>query len=686
MSEQRPAWIYLGLLGLSLGAWCLHDLLRLLPAAGLLGIILLAYLRPAWVARPALGVIILLILISFSFGYFVLFAGQHNLVQVSIYSFQLIQACCFSLLLLIAVQWFSWQSKSFDWLLFSLGLLLILSGISWQSLQFKGVYCLLALGFIALTLSQRIRPGRPVASGESKAFKQYYQRLAIILVMFISLSLGSMHLMEYADQHFSDMITRFLLGQDQDWSGFSGHTYLQGGQEIQLSEQIAFTLKASRPSEYWRGNILSVYRDGHWFPQETLHLPSATLQSTHDHWLEYKVSESLPQTSGPWIEIQMQNHYQGILFAPGQTQAIAVPAQTRLYQNQYQLYRRELRQLQHHYRLQLNPDYQPLAHWDQSILLENLELPAALKKQLQPLALELTAKSQSSLAKAQVIEQWFQKGFRYSLKVDPVPPGVDPTLDFVLNRKAAYCSWFASGMVLMLRSIGIPAHLVSGWRSMERNALAQVWVVKEKQAHDWVEVLDLQQNRWVRFDPTPADQLNQLTSRSSWIQQTLEGLGLWFDQLKALLSGMNTQERLNWIQKQALALLQQPGFYGLVLLALGLNQLLKQRKKKRAAVPRGLEQLKYLGADKELQGCLELLSEWLQDRQLRLPAYQTLDSWYKHARSRLSQQEAEQLAEVLERLQALRFGPDSAAGLSELKDLLIKMRQSASSVKLESIS
>lgn len=677
MIETRPSFAYLLLLGLALAGWCLHDSLRLLPAGMLLGLALGSYALPNRILRPRLFGILLGSALSFAFCHFVLLAGQSP-VNVSIYSFGVIQSLTLTLLIMLGAQWVSWRSEHFDWLLFSIGALLMLSGISWQTMQHKPLYILIVLAFVGILLMLRLFPRfkphhPPPTAGNWRHLKLYYGYMSAVMGLFLTISLISIQTMEYVDRNFSDLLTKFLMGNtDDDWSGFSGHTYLQGSKEIKLSNQIAFTVKTRIPTEYWRGNILTSYRDGHWFPQETLHLPLPA-PPLHKNWQLYRLGPG-NSGQGELAEVQVENHYHGILFDPAGTGAIEVPQSASLYQNQYQLFRRELHQSRHFYRLYIHRDDRLTAIWDGNTLGENLEIDAPLRRKLLPLAQAVTGDAASGLQRARRIESWFHREFTYSLKVGAVTPGQDPTLDFLLQRKPAYCSWFASGMVLMLRSQGIPAHIVSGWRSMEYNSLAGAWVVREKDAHDWVEVLDTESNLWVRFDPTPPGQLAQITGDGNWHwwRQFADGLGLRMAQIQQALAGMSLQEKLDWLRNTALNLLRQPLFYLALLLLLGLNQLLKLRRR-RQGEPAEAPALLYAGADPALRRPLQQLETWLQTRGLSLPRYQTLEIWLPQARQRLSSAEFTLLAEIVVQLQLWRFGPTPGATQANLLDLISRL-------------
>lgn len=76
--------------------------------------------------------------------------------------------------------------------------------------------------------------------------------------------------------------------------------------------------------------------------------------------------------------------------------------------------------------------------------------------------------------------------------------------DFLFNVREGHCEYFASAMVLMLRTQGIAARMVNGFQQGEYNETAGVFVVRQREAHSWVEVYFPREGIWVPFDPTPA--------------------------------------------------------------------------------------------------------------------------------------------------------------------------------------
>jgi len=99
--------------------------------------------------------------------------------------------------------------------------------------------------------------------------------------------------------------------------------------------------------------------------------------------------------------------------------------------------------------------------------------------------------------KARATREYLLGNYDYSL--NPTATSVE---DFVVNGRTGYCEHFATSMVLLLRAEGVHARLVSGFVATEWNNASGYLIIRAKDAHTWVEVLD--GSLWVRYDPTPS--------------------------------------------------------------------------------------------------------------------------------------------------------------------------------------
>ena len=105
------------------------------------------------------------------------------------------------------------------------------------------------------------------------------------------------------------------------------------------------------------------------------------------------------------------------------------------------------------------------------------------------------------------IEAHLRTTYAYSRSFGRVTPGVDPVEDFLFNKKRGHCEHFAAAMVVLLRSLGIPSRMVTGFKGGEWNEYGDFYIIRQRDAHAWVEVrLPVTTPFWVSFDPTPPDE------------------------------------------------------------------------------------------------------------------------------------------------------------------------------------
>ncbi|WP_080505253.1 transglutaminase TgpA family protein [Halorubrum aethiopicum] len=100
---------------------------------------------------------------------------------------------------------------------------------------------------------------------------------------------------------------------------------------------------------------------------------------------------------------------------------------------------------------------------------------------------------------AAAIESYLIEEYDYSLTIDR--PEGDIADAFLFEMTAGYCTYFATTMVAMLRSQGVPARLETGYSSGQQVAEDE-YVVRGQNAHTWVSVY-FPGHGWVAFDPTP---------------------------------------------------------------------------------------------------------------------------------------------------------------------------------------
>lgn len=129
-----------------------------------------------------------------------------------------------------------------------------------------------------------------------------------------------------------------------------------------------------------------------------------------------------------------------------------------------------------------------------------LQLPDDVDARVPQLAQEITAHARTPIEKAAAIQAYLSK-FQYTLQL-PSQRQQDPLANFLFVRKAGHCEYFASAMAVLLREVGIPTRVVTGFRGGEWNDLTGNFIIRAKDAHSWVEVY-FSGVGWYGFDPTP---------------------------------------------------------------------------------------------------------------------------------------------------------------------------------------
>ncbi|HEX7298226.1 MAG TPA: transglutaminase-like domain-containing protein, partial [Solirubrobacteraceae bacterium] len=101
---------------------------------------------------------------------------------------------------------------------------------------------------------------------------------------------------------------------------------------------------------------------------------------------------------------------------------------------------------------------------------------------------------------AQKVRERVQTGTTYD---ESPPPSRYPLASFLFDTRAGYCQQFSGVMALMLRMGGVPARVASGFSPGSYNSRRKQYVVRDTDAHSWVEAY-FPHLGWITFDPTPA--------------------------------------------------------------------------------------------------------------------------------------------------------------------------------------
>ena len=130
-----------------------------------------------------------------------------------------------------------------------------------------------------------------------------------------------------------------------------------------------------------------------------------------------------------------------------------------------------------------------------------LQLPSTLPVRVGALATSITRGAPTEYGRVRAVQSWIQRHTIYDLDVPADPPSVDEVDHFLFVTRRGFCEQIASSMAVMLRTLGIPTRLVTGYGPGTRNPFTGYFEVRDADAHAWLEVY-YPNLGWVPYDPT----------------------------------------------------------------------------------------------------------------------------------------------------------------------------------------
>ena len=130
-----------------------------------------------------------------------------------------------------------------------------------------------------------------------------------------------------------------------------------------------------------------------------------------------------------------------------------------------------------------------------------LQLPDSLPEQVRLLSREITEGMETPYDKVMAIKEFLNK-FKYNLEGKVAPEEVDGVDYFLFEAEEGVCNSFASAMVVMLRSVGVPARLCTGYLRGELDEDTENFIIRSQNYHAWAEV-HFPGYGWIEFEATP---------------------------------------------------------------------------------------------------------------------------------------------------------------------------------------
>ncbi len=315
---------------------------------------------------------------------------------------------------------------------------------------------------------------------------------------------------------------------------------------LALSEDIAFRAKFDgAPPEksrlYWRGIVLNNFDGRSWSREDVMRISQP---------------EEMLRTNGKAVKQQI------ILEASGQAWLFALdipgsaPALTGMRSSlntQFEIYSSRAINNRIRYDVISYPDYHLQTELTPRALRSALALPADANPKTRQFAENLRQRVSGDPQRIQEVLQLFRReNFVYTL--EPPLLGQDSVDEFLFTTRAGFCEHYASSFVVLMRAMGIPARVVTGYQGGASNNVDGYMEVRQSDAHAWAEVW-LSGRGWVRVDPTAAVAPGRVTLNlsSTQTQRGMAGLvnfaigrNSWFQQVRMRWDAINNRWNL-WI-------------------------------------------------------------------------------------------------------------------------------------------
>jgi transglutaminase-like putative cysteine protease len=414
------------------------------------------------------------------------------------------------------------QRAADDGLVYLTALMMLAGG---AALSGDIAYALYFAGFavsatFALTLSHLERAADESRAPPSEVQRLVGRRMMVALGVLSVLALAGSVFLFFAIPRFTTGFLAPVLGHRRPVAGFSGSLRLGGYGTLKDDPRVVAHVKiepdplALSLGLHWRGKAFDRF-DGHsWFADARLkEAPSRRLALAPRRGASSHVEvEILPEGGSPAVFLP-----EGAFEAGSPQRVPARRMAATLFFQRDSLGNVNLQpppEMGYGYELRVGEAAQALVgaggDYPEDVRRDLLALPEGLDPRVRELAQRWTRGLTDPLAKARAIEARLSSGYAYTTEL----PGeaADPIADFLFERKAGHCEFFASAMTLLLRASGVPARNASGYYGGRRTDEG-TYVLRAGDAHAWTEVF-FPGAGFVPFDATPLSA--RAAGASSW--------------------------------------------------------------------------------------------------------------------------------------------------------------------------
>ena len=389
-------------------------------------------------------------------------------------------------------------------------------------------YLLIALAFVGLNAMMEQRAW--LSRNNSRYFGKVNAAFVASILAIAGLAVAGASIVPQAgiDRVGFDASGQFINSLQKDW--FNIFASVPGKWNIMRSEDlkslsfaspvdnrdtVLFVVTSSQPA-YWRINRYDNYSSWGWTSnavdtdqvlkagaEATTSLPAGNKDFSYS--VETRSKTDVLLVTGEFlstnIPVKLANQGSNVVFAPdtqaGDVLAVLTPELMQPYQRYSAVVSVSAATVS-----QLSKAGTIYPGWVTS---NYLQVPITLSSRVRQLARTITDGASDPYNKALAIQDYL-RGFKYNRDAKSPSKRGEETEAFLFVQKEGVCTDFASAMVVMLRTIGIPARLATGYLPGQHTEGTDTYVVRGKDYHAWPEVY-FPSNGWVQFEPTSRPEL-----------------------------------------------------------------------------------------------------------------------------------------------------------------------------------
>ncbi len=312
---------------------------------------------------------------------------------------------------------------------------------------------------------------------------------------------------ENQETDFSRLVAGLQVGERT--VPYAGERLVLEQDAVQASD-VVFTVRLppvdTVPRYYWRVGVYDFYTDGRWETRQVISRQFSPAEAP------FSLAEDQGDLATYGFTLQVPSDW---LFTPLRPRWVSLPARVGLIaglpESSEPLFFQVVLQSGQEYQVQaleFSPGEAQLRAAGQDypawVRERYLQLPPDFPPRLRALAADLTANAPTPYDKAQAITDWLRTSIRYTAHLPPPPAGRDVLEWFLFDIRQGFCTYYASAQVVLLRAVGVPARLATGYAEGEiPPGTLRLRQVRQSHAHAWPEVY-FPGLGWVEFEPTTA--------------------------------------------------------------------------------------------------------------------------------------------------------------------------------------